>query len=184
MEVRTKAQMYSFLRSGRFGNTLRSWPSYGAMVESGFSGKIGLRCSGKAGGGRCAYDLNEIEAVAQAMLWETAGVPKSIIQWCEAAPDQYVKFQGEICQTEWSGYALHYSTVKAQMRPALAAGAKNHVGPGALLICKAAMDPASYEDLCELLEDFPDATVEFSCYSICLGAKKGRNTIFWEVRNF
>lgn len=132
-----------------------------------------------------AYDLNITDAYKVAWEWvNVKWADQSRIQWCEAAPDQYVVLQGEICRPAWCGYALHYSTVKAQMRPALARGAKNHTGPGALLICRAAMDPASYEDLCEMLEDFPDAAIEFSCYRVNLGQKKGRNTIFWETRNY
>lgn len=184
MTVPTKARMYELLRSGRFGNTLRSWPTYGALLRDGFTGQIGLRYSGTGGGGRCAYDLGHADAVLTFNKWVAEGASAEKIQWCEAAPDKYVVLQGEICQDERFGYALHYSTVKAQMRPALAQKAKNHLGPGALLILKAVMDPASYEDLTELFIDFPDATVEFSCYSVNLGAKRGRNTVFWECRDY
>lgn len=184
MQIHSKTKMYELLRSGRFGNTLRVWDTYGDVLREGFTGKIGLRCSGKAGGGRCAYDLGHAEAVRLFNQWASQGVPPEIIKWCEAAPDEHLVLQGEITQSAEHGYALHYSTYKAQMRIALAKAPKNHLGPGALLILKAVMDPASYEDLTELFVDFPDAAVEFSCYKINLGHKRGRNTVFWEVRNY
>lgn len=184
MLIDTKARMYEHLRAGRFGNTLRSWDTLGDVLRDGFTGKVGLRCAGPAGGGRCAYDMDLKTAASTAATWIKDGVPGNIIKWCEAASDQHLLLQGEICQSAEHGYALHYSTHKAQMRIALAKAPKNHLGPGALLICKAVMDPTSYEDLTELFVDFPGATVEFSSYKVNLGAKRGRNTVFWEVRSY
>jgi hypothetical protein len=179
--------MYRHLRAGRFGNTLRSWKTYGEVLVDKFNGKLGLRYNGPVsdlGGAKCAYDLDHKTAIRTFNEWVQAGADPTRIMWCEAAPDQHIVLQGEILQTPEHGYALHYSTYKAQMRIALAKAPKNHLGPGALLILKAVMDPASYEDLTELFIDFPGATVEFSSYKINLGHKVGRNTVFWEVRSY
>lgn len=46
------------------------------------------------------------------------------------------------------------------------------------------MDPSSQQDLDDLLDLYPDATIEFTCYDIDLGVIPNRNTIFWEVRNY
>jgi hypothetical protein len=179
--------MYALLRGGRFGNTLRSWPTYEAMMDSGFRGRIGLRYTGRGGSPFTAYDLAQTAAYYLVHdLWVLRlGADLTKIQWCEAAPDQHIVLQGEICECPHvGGYALHYSTHKAQMRVALKEAPRNHTGPGALLILKQVMDPGSYEDLQALLDDFPEAVIEFSVYRINLGAVPGRNTIFWEVRNY
>jgi len=46
------------------------------------------------------------------------------------------------------------------------------------------MDPSSRDDLEQLFDLYPDATVEFTCYQMDLGTIPRRNTIFWEVRNY
>jgi len=46
------------------------------------------------------------------------------------------------------------------------------------------MDPSSRDDLDMLLEQYPDATVEFTCFSVNVGLFPRRNTIFWEVRSY
>lgn len=175
--------MYEHYRAGRFGNALRTWKSQEEMVASGYTGKIGLRYSGATGGSPlCAYHLNLEMARATADFWFShhAADPSKIV-WCEAAADEWVTFQGEIIETDFCGYALHYSTLKKQMRPALAEGGCNHLGPGALLICKQFMDGPSYENLRGLLADFPGHCVEFSCYSKPCGPLRW-NTVFWETR--
>jgi hypothetical protein len=46
------------------------------------------------------------------------------------------------------------------------------------------MDPNSRADLDALLDLYPDAAVEFSCFSVNVGIFPARNTIFWETRNY
>lgn len=184
MKITTKKQMYALLRGGRFGNTLRTWCTLGEMLDDGAPARIGLRYSGGTPGQYCAYDMTLKEAISTFTKWVTEGAEASRILWCEAAPDQEIILQGEICSSETHGYALHYSTFKSQMRDALRTAPKNHLGPGALLIIKAVMDPATYEDVLSILEDFPGAVIEFSSYRVNLGAIPGRNTVIWEVRSY
>jgi hypothetical protein len=49
---------------------------------------------------------------------------------------------------------------------------------------QAAPIPASYGDLQELLERFPDWVIEFATYSCEVGCIARRNTVFWEIRNY
>lgn len=46
------------------------------------------------------------------------------------------------------------------------------------------MDPSSQSDLEALLELYPDASIEFTVFSVDVGVFPGRNTIFWETRNY
>jgi hypothetical protein len=182
--ITTKAKMYEHYRAGRFGNTLRTWPDYFAMASGAdVPARIGLRYSGPAGGGYTAYDMTETEALIKFKEFCDRGADPNKLVWCEAAPDQHLILQGEICQDVSTGYALHWSPFKAQMKIALAKDPRNHNGPGALLICKSVMDESSYGTLRELLDDFPDHVVEFSVYKVKLGSLR-RNTVFWEVRKY
>jgi hypothetical protein len=46
------------------------------------------------------------------------------------------------------------------------------------------LSPASYGDLQELLERFPDSVIEFATYSCEVGCIAWRNTVFWDIRNY
>ena len=46
------------------------------------------------------------------------------------------------------------------------------------------LDPSSRDDLDALLELYPDATIELTAFDIDTGVIPGRNTIFWEVRDY
>ena len=71
------------------------------------------------------------------------------------------------------------------MRLAMAAGHMRHCSYATVnALLEKFMDPSSRGDLDALLELFPDATVEFSCFSINVGVFPGRNTLFWEVRDY
>ena len=71
------------------------------------------------------------------------------------------------------------------MRKAMAAGCMRHCSPAEVVVLlQTYMDPSSRDDLEMLLEMYPDATVEFSCFDIDIGVYPGRNTIFWETRNY
>jgi hypothetical protein len=122
--------MYEHYRAGRFGNTLRTWPDYFSMADSGIPARIGLRYSGPVGGGYTAYDMTEEQALRTFFEFQAQGADPEKIVWCEAAPDQQLIFQGEICQDASTGYALHWSPFKAQMKIALAKDPRNHNGTG------------------------------------------------------
>lgn len=54
----------------------------------------------------------------------------------------------------------------------------------ALGMLKSRCDANSYEDLMELLDEYPDSTIEFAVYEVNLGVIPHRNTIIFEVRNY
>ena len=53
-----------------------------------------------------------------------------------------------------------------------------------MLVTKLSME--SFYDLMGLLKTFPTSVIEFSAYKIPVGnlSDTGRNTVFWEVRNY
>lgn len=46
------------------------------------------------------------------------------------------------------------------------------------------VDPASLEDLWGLLNDYPDAVIEFSAYRVPVGVLPHRRCVIWEVRQY
>lgn len=184
MRVENKRQNFEKFGDGSYGNCLRQWASWGALVTRGYRDLVTIRYAGTSGGGRCEYNLPMAEVAGRLLVWAAAGLEPERIYFNETAPNAEALLQGEIVRDERFGYALHYSRVAAPMRAALLAAPENHLGPGALLIVKRLMTPNSYEDLRALLEIYPDAAIEMSIFRRNVGSFPQRNTIFWEVRNY
>ena len=173
MQVRNKQEFYKLWKLGRFGNRLRSWEDLKSYEEDGYSGATGLR----------------FLQPGKTMISVKAGqdqVRKHFIEGthiiCEAAPDDRMTIQGEI-QQSFRHYDLRYSTEPGYRMPEGLRRFQQHTsGLNAMCQVRARMDLSSWDDLQELLEDFVGTVVEFSCYEICVGWAKARNTIFWEVR--
>ncbi len=71
------------------------------------------------------------------------------------------------------------------MRITMAAGLHRHCGYlQTKVLLDRYMDPASRDDVDALLERYPDATIEFTCFTVNVGNIPGRNTMMWEVRNY
>lgn len=102
-----------------------------------------------------------------------------------AAPNHLTTLVGEVCRS-WRGLeGLLAAESKCGMRDAQ----KLHLliprtGATILGLLDRYMDASSRDDLEILLELYPDATVEFSCFSVDAGVLPNRNTIFWETRNY
>lgn len=182
--VLSKSQSFHLYQNGEYGNALRQWGSLGALLDSGFKGLLAIRYRGAAGGGRCEYNVPSELAVSRQADWIRAGLEADRIFFNEMAPDRRIVLQGEYVADPRFGHCLHFSRHKTPMRDALKAQALNHLGPGCLLIIKAAMSPGSWDDFELLREKYPDSAIEFSCYSTFLGNVPRRNTIVWEVRNY
>jgi hypothetical protein len=173
---------------GLLGNRTRLWRSpWDAFYWGSQQGKgkllpeIGFREIGKSGGGK--WEKVPWNAVLRtATQWKEEG--RNFIM-DDGAPDWCRTLQGEICRTFRGLEGYLDTTAKLPMRAAMAAG---HMRPCGYLTCLVLldryMDASSRDDLDALLELFPDATVEFSCFGIDVGIFPGRNTLFWETRNY
>ena len=181
MEIRTKAEFFRLWEAGVLGNKLRTWRDPNEAVISGVP-LVGFRQIGAAGGGR--FQLVENAHILDAALkWTLDGLSFMV---CEAAPDQHAMLQGEVCRLlgGWHG-ALGINMQGIRMRDAMARGLlKPCRGVQVVDLLNRFMDVNSREDLEGLLELYPDATVEFTCYRYEVGCLPARNTIFWEVRNY
>ena len=116
-------------------------------------------------------------------VWKQKGANPSLITLNESAPDVELILQGEVMRST-DYLTLRYSRMKTAMRIALALSSHHAVGINAVNIIKSAMDPASWDDLQEIFDQYEDAVVEFSTWSRDVGNCAFRNTVLWEVRNY
>lgn len=178
---KTKAEMYRRLRAGEFGNTLRVWDTIEDVIDSGYDGELGLRCVGSGGGGPFIPNLTIIEAMFRGAILAKAHK----VLYCEASPDEHLIVNAELIgQSYLGGPRLEYSTVKKPMRDALRDQRLHAQGPLCVYILRHVLSGQSYDDVCWLMDTFPDAVIELSVFSTFLGPLRGRNHVIWEVRDY
>lgn len=185
-EIKTKKEFYQLWEAGVLGNKLRTWRDPREAEASGVP-LVGFRYSDPRGGGAPWWGtaphggivarFNEIVAT---------GFDAQYLVVCEAAPDEHGTLQGEVCRTVGGWHGLLGLSRGERMRDAIAKGLLRPVhGVTVVALLNHYMDPSSRDDLEALLERYPDATVEFTCYGdLHVGSTPRRNTIFWEVRNY
>jgi hypothetical protein len=182
MRITSKRAFFEAWEAGILGNRTNLWRDPAAAYASG-APEIGfreIRPYGTAGKGAW-------EKVPRALVAETAA------RWREAgrqfvmddgAPDDKRTLCGEICRT-YRGWEGTLGVVRCPMREAMALGLLlPRTGATVLALLDRYMDPSSRGDLDDLLELYPDAVVELSCFDVDVGIFPGRNTIFWETRDY
>lgn len=180
MKITTKYINYKLYNQGLFGNKLRTWNSIDEFIESGYKGSVSIRYKGKSAGKFCYYNVTNIQTIIKDIL--DKGGSRDLIMINESAPDEYLTIQGEITRNEYGLY-LYYSTLKGKMRDCMKYAISSE-GLKVKLLLEHYLTPSSYDDIMDLLDKYPDHTIEFSTYSKCLGDCVGRNTIIWEVRSY
>lgn len=195
MEIKSKAQFFEMWEAGLLGNRTRLWrdpnDAYQWAVEQRAKSSnrfwqlsdkpiIGFRELGRAGGG--AWEVVPWRFVhVTAERWN--GAHRRFIM-DDGAPEEKTTLKGEVCRTV-RGLESYLTTAKLSMRAAMREGRMKPYGNLATKVAlDTFMDPASRDDLEILLELYPDATIEFSCFSVDVGVIPNRNTLFWEVRNY
>ena len=182
MRIENKADCNRLYFAGEFGNKLQTWPTWDEFARSSYQGYSVVRYAEPASP-FCRYDL---ESKEEAACWVSeavsAGAQRDLFSYQEQAPDWLIVLQGEVYRGV-GGLWLTYSTVKAQMRPALKQKTEHAQGLAASMLLLRNLDIQSWDNLHDLLDRFDGAVVEFSCYERGLGLL-GWNTLFWEVRNY
>jgi hypothetical protein len=185
--VASKSVNVELFARGAFGNHLRTWKTIADLEASGFTGKIMLRF--RKPDGPVQKDLTVRQAVTAARKLVRSGKWRyEEIYFNEVLErqDELVAIQGELMISD-TGLYLFYSSVPMRMREALRSGNVQHVwNLQAQSLLRHHLDPSSYDDLMELLDDYPDHIIEFTCCKQAVGsmADRGRNTIVWEVRQY
>jgi hypothetical protein len=143
--------------------------------------EIGFREIGRSGGGKWRK-VPTLFTLREAAEWRSEG-RRFIMD--DGAPDEYRTCQGEMARTYRGLEGYIEIGGRLPMRQAMAAGLMRPVGGATVLtVINKYMDPSSRDDLDAIWDLYPDATVEFTCFSRDVGVLPGRNTLFWEVRDY
>lgn len=181
MRIDSKAEFFELWKAGVLGNRTRLWTN---PTEAYFSSAqmVGFRELGKAGGG--AWEkVPRAEVPNTARRWKTLG-RKFIMD--DTAPSSLAMLQGEVCRT-FRGLEsfLAVGPNIPPMRQSMKLGLHSSYGyVETKVLLDRYMDPSSRDDLDMLLELYPEATVEFTAFSVDVGIFPGRNTLVWETRNY
>lgn len=180
MKITSKSEFFKLWKLNVLGNRTNLWDNEIDAFDSG-KPEIGFREIGKAGGG--AWEkVPRDQVLDTAEYWRSQGRKFVMDDGC---PDWCRTLQGEICRTHRGLEGFLDTTGKLPMRPAIAAGhMKSYSYVMVSYLLNKFMDPSSRDDIEMLLEMYPEATIEFSSFSIDVGVMSNRNTLLWEVRNY
>lgn len=173
--IRTKAENTRLWQAGAFGNRIPVWDALGDVPDH-VPGGVTVRCT-VPGARWCAYNVPRADLEERVREFTADGAPPGSLYFSGTLPDR------EVLQGEWDGLTLTYGLGRGKFRQAIRQN-RQAFGPAARLLMKAAMDPASYDDLLALEEAWPGHVVEFTVYDTDVGDLRGRNTMFWEVRRY
>lgn len=179
-QIASKAEFYRLWKLGVLGNRPRTFETFADAYGSGCP-LIGIREVGKAGGGR--FDVVKRADLALTLdSWEREGRRYTMDG---AVRNDLVTLQGEVCRTFRGLEGFMAVRSGTDIRAAMRAGLFKPVSGSTILdLLNTFMDPSSQDDLRDLLDLYPDATIEFACFPMDVGVIPNRNTLFWEVRNY
>lgn len=179
MEIRSKARFFELWEAGLLGNRPNLWrdpqKAWAAQPKT-----VGFRELGRAGGGAWTrvYDMQK-DFWLTVKCWEGRNYVMD-----DGCPDHKQTLQGEVCRT-FRGLEGFMGSSTFPMRKAAELGILRHRSPAeTTVLLRDYMDASSRDDLEMLLELYPDAAVEFTCFSVNVGVIPGRNTLIWEIRNY
>jgi hypothetical protein len=183
MTIRCKAEFYQLWEAGCLGNRTQIFHTLEDAIRGTPSGMVGFREIGKTGGGRWDRSANHDEARQLYFEWCMEG-RRFIMD--DGVPNWRSTMQGEInrgIEGLYGYIAVGYGL--PPMRLSMAQGLHRHYYRVQVrVLMQHYMDPASQDDVDALLDLYPEATIEFACFDVGVGHILGRNTIFWETRNY
>lgn len=190
MEIRSKEEFFRLWEQGVLGNRTRLWRNshdafdwgFQQRIKKGLDPEIGFRELRKSGAGSGKWEkVNWNSVLSTAKQWQAEG--RNFIM-DDTAPNDKTTLCGEICRT-FRGLEGTLGVTGCGMREAIKKGLLlPRSGATVLALLDRYMDDNSREDLNILLDLFPDATVELSCFTVDVGVFPNRNTLFWEIRNY
>ncbi len=187
MKIESKHKFFELWMDGVLGNRTRLWKDPHKALED--ARKFGIkeigfrevRRAGTVGAGKWEKVPRE-EILCAAARWVSEGRRFLLDDGC---PNDKMTLQGEVCRTYQGLQGFLDIGSKLPMRPAMAAGKLTPRSPlETMILIRQFMDPSSQDDLWVLLDRYPDAAIEFCCFSVNVGIFPNRNTILWEVRNY
>lgn len=188
--VRFKVQMYNMLQRGDFGNTL---PTYHSLEEWRAAQKERyfplwcLRSNKSSLDSRTRWNVpaeQVPDTFNQLFPFGDANLSSMI--------DEHLVLRGQLIDSSIGGVLvpvglkLWYSMVGPRLswRQAFSEDSYNVHGLQAWNILKGVMNSNSVEDMRELIDAYPDHTIEFTVLNKNMGTMRNRNTLIWEVRQY
>lgn len=175
--VLTKRDMYARLLAGEFGNTNPSWDGLTDWLLTGSYKDYplwGVR-SKTANDPRTRLNVPTTDVYAYCVenRLTDANISPMVKAWS-------VQWEGDVCRGFVSGnVGVEPGSWRTHMKkPRL------WEGSAATVLLKHVLNPASFDDLLILLDEFPDHVVELSALDHCFGTVPGRNAVVWEVRKY
>lgn len=179
MKVESKKDMYRMLAAGRFGNTNPAFynlTDWAASFERGNYPLWGIR-SLSAFDKRLALDVpsEDVQYVIARDFYDGFSLSPMVDRWLTFRAEVYDAPGGLIV----FGVEGHGDV---KWRQAFNLHGRQWVGVAARGILRSHMWPADYDDLGELMDNYPGHVVEVTCCTRAVGTVPHRNTIVWEVR--
>ncbi len=185
IKIKTKAEMYDLLISGKLGNTVKMWRTVEEAILSGWTDTVGIRCIGRPGMPHvmhCPLDAVYRQA-------ERLGIRRDELLLNEDPPYDIRIFNGEVSRTP-IGLSLKYNDKRGMLMRTAMNEAKFAIGLDAFLIMDHYMQESDVNMICELMRDYDGATddcsavVEFSVFDTQVGWMQGSRIVIWEVRSY
>lgn len=178
-KILNKKENYALYNSNYFGNKTQTWNTPEEIIKSNWKGLICIRSKKGIDRKFVIYNVNLNSGLE---ILKQRNIPLSQVIFNQPMPDEYLTIQGEVMRLE-TGLYLRYTQIKKPMNLALTEQDLTIQGLKAKFLLQKYLDAKSYENLMNLLEEFPESVIEFSTYSRGVGNLK-TNTVFWEVRNY
>jgi hypothetical protein len=179
--IPNKEASYKLFEAGRFGNKPQTWPSLDELIASGFNGLVALRYK-EPGSRFCRIGMTLQQLIQQRETWISEGADPKKFTFIDGSLENIRQFQGEIQRSE-RYYDLTYTLEDGPMRVALAKQTLHATGLKAYGLMKKYMDPADFDWMQELFDEWPTAVIEFTCFQKTSGSCRRRAHI-WEVRDY
>ncbi len=179
-EINDKRTMYGHFNKNWFGNSgLNFKDEYEAQKWSIYNdgALVAIRTVGTPGAP--FYPNLDFETVViKADELRKRGVK---MQFSAMMPDEFVTIQGQVQRDECYLTLEYNDTIKGKNMREVMPFFKTARGLTALNILKAKLYPEGYDTIQTLLDQYPDAVIEFASYSVPCG-DMNRYELVWEVR--
>jgi len=183
MKILSKDQSLRMFQQGLFGNAVRLWMNPTEFLSDlSFKGtRVSIRYNGINGGGPRQFKVPVHDIPYVVSCWVLRGYEYDRIIFNEDMYD-IAWVQCEVMDLP-GGLYLGYKEITSDQ--SLANRELNClVGLQAKQYLMAHMDPSSYNDMWALFDEYPDSVIELTICHEQIGNIPGRNTIFFEVRNY
>jgi len=179
--VTTKRDFARRYKIGEFGNRAPTWNTLAEFESDNYQGLVHLR--NRVAAGATWYDIPSNEVANKVSQVVSQGLVKiQDLYFSGMAPTSKTLFQCEV--TRLIDLHLTYSLLPMTMREALKHQTLYTTNLTAIMLLRRYLDPGALDWLWELLDNYADHTIEFSCYSTHWGTVPHTNTVFWEVRKY